>query len=229
MRNLMTRTIAVAALALAPMTVLAQGGPNPGNGPGRDAGPAMGREGGPRGGEGGGARQGPGGGRADAQGMRDDRGMRGDNADRGDRGDRGRNAERDDRMRGGEMRRGDDRGGPRDQVGQRGVGERGPGERGPGDRGLGERGMRRGPARVVTTEQRSRIRSVFRSRNLESIRGGDFAVRIGGVVPARYRFRPLPPEIISFVPEYEGYDYIVVDDQILILDPEFHDIVAIIS
>ncbi len=216
------------------MAVLAQGAPNPGNGPG------AGRDSGPRGGEGAGARQGQGGGggRADAQGprdgqglrdgqgprggnamQRDDHGMRGDdrNADRGDRGDRARNADRDDHMRGGEMRRGDDdRGGPRDRVGERGV-------------GVGERGMRRGSARVVTNEQRSRISNVFRSRNIESIRGGDFAVRVGGVVPARYRFRPLPPDIVSFVPEYEGYDYIVVDDQILILDPEFHDIVAIIS
>ena len=228
MRSFLTRTVAVTALALAPMAVLAQGGPNPGNGPGagRDGGPGMGRDGGQRGGEGAGARpgQGGGGGRADAQGprgggamQRDDHGVRGDdrNADRGDRGDRGRNADRDDHMRGGEMRRGDDdRGGSRDRVGERGA---------------GERGMRRGPARVVTTEQRSRIRNVFRSRNIESIRGGDFAVRVGGLVPARYRFRPLPPDIVSFVPEYEGYDYVVVDDQILILDPEFHDIVAIIS
>ena len=94
---------------------------------------------------------------------------------------------------------------------------------------VGERGMRRGPARVVTTEQRSRIRSVIRGRGFDSIRGADFAVRVGVAVPARYRFRPLPPEILSFVPEYEGYDYIVVDDQILILDPDTREVVAIIS
>ena len=99
---------------------------------------------------------------------------------------------------------------------------------GPRDR-VGERGMRRGPARVVSTEQRTRIRSVIRGGGFDSIRGGDFAVRVGASVPARYRFRPLPPEILSYVPEYEGYDYIVVDDQILILDPDTREVVAIIS
>ena len=70
---------------------------------------------------------------------------------------------------------------------------------------------------------------MIRERGFDSIRGADFAVRVGAAVPGRYRFRPLPPEIIDLVPEYEGYDYIVVDDQILILDPDTREVVAVIS
>ena len=205
MRRCLLGSVAIVAFVsmpiLAPLPAIAQGGPGGGLG----GGPGEG-QGGPRGGDtrgGGGERQ-----RGDMQSGDTQRGGDRQGADRGDRIDRrgadaGRGGDRDR----GDMRREDDRGGPRERAGGR---------------------ERRGPVQV-TSEQRSRIRGVFRGRNVENLRGVDFAIRVGTPVPARYRFQPLPPEILSFAPEYEGYDYIIVDDQILILDPYTRDIVAVIS
>jgi hypothetical protein len=38
----------------------------------------------------------------------------------------------------------------------------------------------------------------------------------------------LPEEVIEIVPQYEGYDYIIVGDNILIVDPATMEIVAVL-
>ena len=81
----------------------------------------------------------------------------------------------------------------------------------------------------VSSEQRSKMRATIRDTHVESIHNVNFAINVGTVVPARYHFYPLPPAIIEYVPEYRGYDYILVDDQIIILEPGTHRIVLIID
>ena len=38
----------------------------------------------------------------------------------------------------------------------------------------------------------------------------------------------LPPEVVTIVPEYRGFEYVVVGDQLLIVDPNTLEIVAIL-
>jgi len=38
----------------------------------------------------------------------------------------------------------------------------------------------------------------------------------------------LPSDIVSIVPEYEGYRYFVYEDEIVIVDPDTLEIVAVI-
>ena len=40
--------------------------------------------------------------------------------------------------------------------------------------------------------------------------------------------RPLPPTVIEIVPQYRGYDYFLVGDQIVIVDPDTLEIVAVL-
>jgi hypothetical protein len=47
-------------------------------------------------------------------------------------------------------------------------------------------------------------------------------------VPRSVHIAVLPPEIVTVVPEYSGFDYIVVGDQLLIIDPATLEIVAIL-
>ena len=42
------------------------------------------------------------------------------------------------------------------------------------------------------------------------------------------RLYTLPPEIVEIVPEYSGYDYVLVGDDIVMIDPDSHEIVAVI-
>jgi hypothetical protein len=47
-------------------------------------------------------------------------------------------------------------------------------------------------------------------------------------VPRSVRIEVLPADIVEVVPQYEGFDYVVVGDEILIIDPNTTEIVAII-
>ena len=55
------------------------------------------------------------------------------------------------------------------------------------------------------------------------------SISVGTRVPSTVRFYPLPREVVVIYPEWRGYDYILVGDQIVILDPGTHEIVAIIE
>ena len=81
----------------------------------------------------------------------------------------------------------------------------------------------------ITGEKRTRFQSVIRERHTEVLHGVDFRVGVGTVIPERYHFYPLPPTLIELVPEYRGYDYIVVEHQIIILEPGTRRIVDVIE
>jgi hypothetical protein len=54
-------------------------------------------------------------------------------------------------------------------------------------------------------------------------------VRVGTEIPAgRVRFRPVPASIVSISPEFRGYDYVVVQDDVVIVEPRTHKVVTII-
>ncbi len=50
----------------------------------------------------------------------------------------------------------------------------------------------------------------------------------GASVPSDYAFYDVPPDFVEYAPEYNGYKYIVVGDQILIIDPQTWEIAAVI-
>ena len=56
----------------------------------------------------------------------------------------------------------------------------------------------------------------------------DFSIRVGVRVPHTVHVYPLPIEIVEIVPQYRGYDYIVVGDEMLIIDPITLEIVAVL-
>ncbi len=55
------------------------------------------------------------------------------------------------------------------------------------------------------------------------------SVRVGTRVPDSVRFYPLPQEVFVIYPAWRGYDYILVGNEILVIDPRTHEIVAIIE
>lgn len=52
---------------------------------------------------------------------------------------------------------------------------------------------------------------------------------VGEAVPGDARLLPLPPTIVSLVPEYRDYDYVVVNDEIAIVQPSTRHVVEIIN
>jgi len=53
-------------------------------------------------------------------------------------------------------------------------------------------------------------------------------VSVGGLLPGEVDLRPLPPAVVELVPEYRGYDYVVVNEEIFIVEPSTRRVVEII-
>ena len=55
------------------------------------------------------------------------------------------------------------------------------------------------------------------------------SINVGTRVPDSVHFYPMPQEVVVIYPEWRGYDYILVGDQVLVIDPRTHEIVAILD
>ena len=80
----------------------------------------------------------------------------------------------------------------------------------------------------LTTEQRTKISTVIKSQKVERV-NLNVSVSVGTRIPTSVRVHTLPQEVIVIYPEWRGYDYILVGEQIVIISPRTHEIVAIIE
>ena len=117
---------------------------------------------------------------------------------------------------------------------ERGVKERGAqeerGKTGPGgNERLGQSPGSRGTSVQLSQDQRSRIQAVIGKEHAPHFSGSEhFDMTVGARVPRDVHVAVLPEDIVTIVPEYRGFDYIVVGDSILIVDPATLEIVAVI-
>ena len=63
----------------------------------------------------------------------------------------------------------------------------------------------------------------------ERLTNVQFSTTVGGVIPATVHLYRLPVSIVEYVPQYRDYEYILVGDEILIVDPRTLRIVAVIA
>jgi hypothetical protein len=82
--------------------------------------------------------------------------------------------------------------------------------------------------KLTSTQERVVYLSVTQRRTRPSAPEG-FTAAVGAVVPASIRLRPLPRNAVKQVPELEAYDYAILPDQVLIVDPVAKTIVAVIN
>jgi hypothetical protein len=80
----------------------------------------------------------------------------------------------------------------------------------------------------LSTEQHTKITAIIKQQKVAPAKL-NVTVRVGTRVPDSVRFYPLPAEVFVIYPEWRGYDYILVGDEILVIDPRTHEIVAIIE
>jgi hypothetical protein len=82
----------------------------------------------------------------------------------------------------------------------------------------------------ITPEKRTEIHQVFiKERAAPRVDRVDFDLSVGAAVPRSVRFIPVPTKIVAIEPSWRGYDYFMVADQIVIVDPRSMEIVAIID
>jgi hypothetical protein len=87
-----------------------------------------------------------------------------------------------------------------------------------------------GAGAKLSTDQRTKITTVIRNEHVTSVDHVNFDVRVGTRVPREgVEFRPLPAEVVTIYPEWRGYEFIVVHNQIVVVDPNTYEIVEIIE
>jgi hypothetical protein len=85
-----------------------------------------------------------------------------------------------------------------------------------------------GGSAKLSTEQRTKITTIIKERKVEPTRLS-VSVSIGTRVPASVHLYPLPVQVIEVYPAWRGFEYILVGDQIVIINPRTHEIVAIVE
>ena len=86
-----------------------------------------------------------------------------------------------------------------------------------------------GAGAKLSTEQRTRITSVIREQHVQPLANVNFSIAVGTRVPRDVRFYPLPREVVTIYPEWRGYEFVLVNGQIIVIDPRTFEIVAILE
>ena len=82
---------------------------------------------------------------------------------------------------------------------------------------------------TLNRDQETRISAAITSAKIAPVSNVNFSISVGAAVPSHVRLYPLPSTVISIVPQYRGYDYFVVRDEIIIVEPRTKKIVTVIS
>ena len=79
-----------------------------------------------------------------------------------------------------------------------------------------------GAGAKLSTEQRTKITTVIREQHIAPVSHVNFSISVGTRVPRDVTFHPLPTEVVTIYPEWRGYEFILVGDQLVVIDPAEH-------
>lgn len=86
-----------------------------------------------------------------------------------------------------------------------------------------------GAGAKLSTEQRTQITSVIKEQRVQPATNVNFAISVGTRVPRDVTFYTLPERVVTIYPEWRSYKYILVKEQIVIVDPNTYEIVAVLE
>src|SRR5258708_2829491 len=86
-----------------------------------------------------------------------------------------------------------------------------------------------GAGAKLAPEQRTKITTVIKEQRVEPVKNVNFSISVGTRVPREVRFYPLPQEVVTIYPQWRGYEYILVKDKILVVDPRTYEIVDVLD
>ena len=97
-----------------------------------------------------------------------------------------------------------------------------------GRESTGQRAAGRGGG-SITAEQRTRITTTIRQSNVRPVTNVNFNIRVGSAIPRTVTLNPLPATVIEVYPDWRGYRFILVGNDILVIDPDTYEIVAVLD
>jgi uncharacterized protein DUF1236 len=80
----------------------------------------------------------------------------------------------------------------------------------------------------LTEQQRQQIRDFFAKQKVERAGAVNFTLAIGSAVPQNVTLRKLPPQVSSALGGYNADQYIIVGNQLVIVEPNARRVVAIV-
>jgi Protein of unknown function (DUF1236) len=86
-----------------------------------------------------------------------------------------------------------------------------------------------GAGAKLSGEQRTKITTVIREQHIQPATHVNFSISVGTRVPRDVEFHPLPTELVTIYPDWRGYEFILVGDQIVVVNPRTLEIVAVIE
>jgi hypothetical protein len=86
-----------------------------------------------------------------------------------------------------------------------------------------------GAGAKLSSEQRTKITTVIKGQHIQPVTHVNFSISVGTRVPRDVSFHPLPTEIVTIYPDWRGYEFILVNDQIVVVDPQTFEIVAVLD
>lgn len=82
---------------------------------------------------------------------------------------------------------------------------------------------------TLNADAKTRLHSAIAKISVKPVRNVNFSISVGTVVPRTVTLRPLPTTVVEIVPQYRGYDFFVVREDIVIVEPRTHEIVDVIE
>lgn len=86
-----------------------------------------------------------------------------------------------------------------------------------------------GAGAKLSGEQRTSIRTSITKQNIKPVTNINFSISIGTHVPRTVAFHPLPTEVVTIYPDWRGYEFFLVNDQIVVVNPRTLEIVAVLD
>ncbi|MFZ0205378.1 MAG: DUF1236 domain-containing protein, partial [Roseiarcus sp.] len=79
----------------------------------------------------------------------------------------------------------------------------------------------------ISRENASRIsENLVRQGHRENV---NVNINVGAPLPTDVALLPLPPDVVELAPEYRGYEYVLVNDEIVFVNPSTRDVVGMIE
>jgi len=80
----------------------------------------------------------------------------------------------------------------------------------------------------INDQQRTRIGTSISRMNVQPLTSVNFSLSVGTAVPRDVRLQPLPADVVEIVPQYRGYNFVLVKDEIVIVEPSTYKIVTVL-
>src|SRR3984893_4294030 len=81
---------------------------------------------------------------------------------------------------------------------------------------------------TLSTDQRTKLRDTIASGDVHRVGLVNFSLSVGTRVPGTARIYDVPESIADIVPEYRGFKYFAVSDELVIIDPGTRAIAAVL-